>query len=153
MQTNTGITKVPTNDERLDFILSDEALAFLAALHRQFHEKQAKLLKRRVKRQKELDKGKFPSFGDGALWAHEPDWQVAPCPDDLECRTVEITGPVDAKTIINALNCAPGADVFMADFEDSSSPSWSNMLNGQVNLYQPYVTPSLTPTSAARATA
>jgi len=136
MQTNTGITRVPTNDERLDFILSDEALAFLAALHRQFHEKQAKLLKRRVKRQKELDKGKFPSFGDGALWAHEPDWQVAPCPDDLECRTVEITGPVDAKTIINALNCAPGADVFMADFEDSSSPSWSNMLNGQANLYQ-----------------
>ncbi|MBP9090482.1 malate synthase A [bacterium] len=128
------ITAVP--DEKLQFILTEEAITFLAALHGKFHQRQTELIASRRKRQRKLDKGQLPQFKSKELWADQPDWQVASCPSDLEQRQVEITGPVDAKMIINALNSAPGADVFMADFEDSSSPTWLNMVSGQANLYQ-----------------
>lgn len=133
---NAKITISNVPDEKLQFILSEEAIIFLAALHQNFHKRQAKLIADRRKRQRKLDKGQLPQFKSKEIWAEQPDWQVASCPPDLEQRQVEITGPVDAKMIINALNSAPGADVFMADFEDSSSPTWLNMLSGQANLYQ-----------------
>lgn len=133
MTKNIAISAIP--NAQLQFILSDEALTFLAALHKNFHNRQAELIASRRKRQRKLDKGQLPQFKSKQLWSDQPDWQVASCPVDLEQRLVEITGPVDAKMIINALNSAPGADVFMADFEDSSSPTWLNMVSGQANLY------------------
>jgi malate synthase A len=134
MTTKAQIALSPLPDAQLNFLLSSEALDFLVSLHKRFSSRQEGLLKARQKRQRKLDKGLFPQFNQEVLWANDPHWQVAPCKSDLQKRNVEITGPVDAKMIINALNS--GADVFMADFEDSSAPSWENMLWGQLNLYQ-----------------
>lgn len=117
---------------RYDEVLTDEALAFLAELHRTFEETRTSLLKARETRQSEIDAGAMPDFLEDTREIREGDWRVAPIPADLQDRRVEITGPVDRKMIINALNC--GARVFMADFEDASSPTWSNMMDGQVNL-------------------
>lgn len=133
MTTDIQIAKTKSTEGQFDFILSAEALAFLVKLHEHFNERRKELLAARKKRQRKLDAGTLPSFVRKPLWAPGSDWRVAPCPDDLQCRHVEITGPVDAKMIINALNS--GADAFMADFEDSSSPSFANMLSGQANLY------------------
>ncbi len=113
-------------------VLTSEALAFLRALHRQFDERRGALLLRRAERQAEIDKGVFPDFLSETQDIRERDWKVAPLPADLLDRRVEITGPVDRKMVINALNS--GAKVFMADFEDSNTPSWSNNLQGQINL-------------------
>lgn len=113
-------------------ILTPEALHFLVALHRQFNQRRQALLADRMARQQELDQGKKPDFLPETAAIRETDWQVAPLPPDLLDRRVEITGPVDRKMIINALNS--GARVFMADFEDSNSPSWDNNLQGQINL-------------------
>jgi malate synthase len=113
-------------------ILTPEALAFLAQLSQQFETRRLDLLERRRVRQAELDSGKLPDFLPETVVVRNSEWTVAPIPRDLEDRRVEITGPVDRKMIINALNS--GASVFMADFEDANSPTWQNNLEGQINL-------------------
>ena len=113
-------------------ILTPAALGFLAALARKFETQRRQRLEQRVIRQQEIRDGHLPSFLTETASIRESDWKAAPTPDDLLDRRVEITGPVDRKMIINALNS--GANVFMADFEDSNSPTWSNNLDGQVNL-------------------
>jgi malate synthase len=114
-------------------ILSEDALQFIATLHRQFNKRRVHLLRFRDVRQKEIDSGKLPDFLPGTKSVRAAQWRVAPIPDCLQDRRVEITGPVDRKMIINALNS--GAKVFMADFEDSTSPTWKNIIEGQQNLY------------------
>src|SRR5215469_9408632 len=113
-------------------ILSAEALAFVAGLHRRFNKRRLELLARREQRQKQFDAGKLPDFLPETKSIRDGDWTVAKIPDDLLDRRVEITGPVDRKMIVNALNS--GAKVFMADFEDSNSPTWKNNIEGQANL-------------------
>jgi malate synthase len=113
-------------------ILTPDALAFVADLHRTFNARRKELLEARKQRQAELDAGKSLDFLPETANIRGGDWRVAAIPDDLKDRRVEITGPVDRKMIINALNC--GANVFMADFEDSHTPSWANNLDGQINL-------------------
>ena len=113
-------------------VLSKEALAFLAGLHRQVDARRVELLAARVERQKKLDAGEKPDFLPETAKIRESDWTVAPLPKDILDRRVELTGPVDRKMIINALNC--GANVYMADFEDASTPTWTNMVEGQLNL-------------------
>ncbi|MEO8716839.1 MAG: malate synthase A [Burkholderiales bacterium] len=113
-------------------ILTPEALAFIAALHRQFEPRRQELLARRAARQKEFDAGKLPDFLAETKKIRESDWKIAPQPKDLLDRRVEITGPTDRKMVINALNC--GASTFMADFEDANCPTWFNMIDGQINL-------------------
>jgi malate synthase len=113
-------------------ILTFEALSFLAKLHRSFEARRRELLDRRVARQKDLDAGKLPGFLPETRSVREADWKVAPVPADLQDRRVEITGPTDRKMVINALNS--GANMFMADFEDSSTPTWDNQLQGQINM-------------------
>ncbi|KAI2614951.1 malate synthase, glyoxysomal [Hypoxylon sp. NC1633] len=115
-------------------ILTPQALAFLALLHRSFNGTRKALLERRVIRQAELDKGYLPDFLPETRHIREnPTWKGAPPAPGLVDRRVEITGPTDRKMVVNALN----SDVwtYMADFEDSSAPTWDNMINGQVNLY------------------
>jgi malate synthase len=113
-------------------ILTPEAVAFVADLHRRFDARRRELLALRVARQARFDAGELPDFLADTADIRENAWTVAPIPADLRDRRVEITGPVDRKMIINALNC--GAKVFMADFEDATSPTWSNLIEGQVNL-------------------
>ncbi len=113
-------------------ILTPDALDFLARLARRFESTRQELLQRRALRQQEIDAGKLPAFRPETRAIREQDWTVAPIPKDLMDRRVEITGPVDRKMIINALNS--GANVYMADFEDSHSPTWANNLQGQLNL-------------------
>ncbi len=127
-----GIAVTASNGPRQDEILSAAALAFLADLQREFNGTRKRLLKLREERQKRLDAGELPDFLADTRHVREGDWRVAPIPADLMDRRVEITGPVDRKMIINALNS--GAKVFMADFEDASSPTWENMIEGQANL-------------------
>src|SRR5579884_635720 len=107
-------------------VLSTEALAFVAMLHRRFNPQREALLARRAERQARLDAGELPDFLPETRAIREADWRVAPAPPDLQDRRVEITGPVDRKMIINALNS--GASVFMADFEDANSPTWPNVV-------------------------
>jgi malate synthase len=113
-------------------ILSPEAREFLNNLARNFEKRRQELLARRDVRQKQIDAGQLPDFLPETAEIRKSEWTVAPIPKDLLDRRVEITGPVDRKMIINALNS--GANVFMADFEDSNSPTWLNNLEGQANL-------------------
>ena len=113
-------------------ILTQDAIAFVAGLQRRFNARRLELLARRVTRQAELDAGRLPDFLPETAAIRAADWTVAPVPADLQDRRVEITGPTDRKMVINALNS--GANVFMADFEDSSTPTWTNQLDGQINL-------------------
>ena len=113
-------------------ILSEEAIRFLSRLAHAFEPRRRQLLADRRTRQQEIDAGAMPELLASTANIRNSDWQVAPIPADLLDRRVEITGPVDRKMIINALNS--GASVFMADFEDSNSPTWSNVMEGQVNL-------------------
>jgi len=113
-------------------ILTPEALAFVVALERTFGPRRLELLERRKGVQERLDAGEKPDFLADTAETRAGDWTVAPLPADLLDRRIEITGPVDRKMIINALNS--GASVFMADFEDSTTPSWSNLVEGQINL-------------------
>jgi len=115
-----------------DRILSPEALAFVADLHRKFDKRRRDLLAARADRQKRIDAGEKPDFLPETKAIREGDWVVSPLPADLQDRRVEITGPVDRKMVINALNS--GARVFMADFEDSNTPTWTNQIEGQINL-------------------
>ena len=113
-------------------ILSEDALKFLFELHKRFNARRIELLKAREKRQLEIDNGTLPDFLPETKNIRDTSWTVAPLPADLLDRRVEITGPVDRKMIINALNS--GAKIFMADLEDSSSPRWENVIEGQINL-------------------
>ena len=113
-------------------VLTPEALALIAELHRKFDARRLELLARRLERQARFDAGEKPDFLAETAEVRAGDWKVGPIPKDLQDRRVEITGPVDRKMIINALNC--GARVFMADFEDATSPTWANLVEGQVNL-------------------
>ncbi len=118
--------------ERNETILSSEALAFVAELERQFGDRRERLLANRKERQHRLLAGEVPDFLPDTQDVRDADWQVAEAPPDLADRRVEITGPTDRKMVINALNC--GAKVFMADFEDANSPTWSNLIEGQQNM-------------------
>ena len=114
-------------------VLTPAALRFLADLHREFEAARERILAARAEQQERYDAGELPDFRPGTkVIRDDEDWRVAPIPEDLADRRVEITGPVDRKMIINALNC--GANVFMADFEDANSPTWANNIEGQINL-------------------
>ena len=113
-------------------ILTPQALAFVAKLHRQFEPRRQQLLIKRAERQRQFDAGALPDFLVETKQVRESDWRVAPQPRDLLDRRVEITGPTDRKMVINALNS--GASTFMADFEDANCPTWHNMIDGQINL-------------------
>ena len=113
-------------------ILTPEAVALAAKLQRAFGGRRAELLARRAARQREFDAGKLPDFLPETRAVREADWTCAPVPADIQDRRVEITGPVDRKMIINALNS--GARVFMADFEDANTPKWDNNIQGHINL-------------------
>ncbi len=113
--------------------LTPEAIDFIADLQRTFNARRLDLLAARDARMTRINNGEMPGFLPGTADIRSSEWQVAPTPDDLQNRRVEITGPVDRKMMINALNS--GAKVFMADFEDSLSPTWHNVIEGQINLY------------------
>ena len=130
-KTTSAEVKGPVTGQHSE-ILTPEAIAFLESLSKQFEQRRLELLERRRVRQQEIDGGRLPDFLPETENIRKADWKVAPIPKDLLDRRVEITGPVDRKMIINALNS--GANVFMADFEDANSPLWSNNLDGQVNL-------------------
>ncbi|MCC6869248.1 MAG: malate synthase A [Burkholderiales bacterium] len=132
--TNFGPGIVITGPITPDYaqILTPEALAFVARLVRAFGPRRTELMAARAARQKEFDAGKLPDFLASTQAIRESQWTCAPIPADIVDRRVEITGPVDRKMIVNALNS--GASVFMADFEDANTPSWHNNVQGQVNL-------------------
>src|SRR5438477_9146761 len=113
-------------------ILSTQAIAFLAALAREFEGRRRSLLEARKAKLAEIRQGAMPGFLPETENIRARDWTVAPIPADLQDRRVEITGPVDRKMVINGLNS--GAKVFMADFEDATSPTWANLVEGQINL-------------------
>ena len=113
-------------------IITPQALAFVAKLARKFEGRRRELMAARARRQADFDAGQLPDFLPETKSIREKEWTVAPVPRDLQDRRVEITGPTDRKMVINALNC--GANVFMADFEDSNTPTWENMIEGQINL-------------------
>lgn len=120
-------------DDAHSHILTDEALRFVAALESTFGNRRRQLLEARMARQARYDAGELPDFLKDTRDIRNGDWKILGTPADLQDRRVEITGPVDRKMMINAFNS--GANVFMADFEDASSPTWDNMLSGQVNMY------------------
>lgn len=121
-----------TIDEIQQEILSKEALEFLVALQNKFNFRRQELLRLRTEKALKINQGELPSFLKETENIRSSTWQVAPCPADLQKRHVEITGPADAKMIINALNS--GADIFMADLEDALSPTWENVILGQKSL-------------------
>src|ERR1700682_4120896 len=132
MDTTEQIVLNGPNQGRSTEVLTPEALAFVARLQREFGARRLELLRKRDERQARLDAGEQPQFLAETLSVRESEWKVAKAPKDLQDRRVEITGPTDRKMLINALNS--GARVFMADFEDSNSPTWANLVGGQVNL-------------------
>ncbi len=113
-------------------ILTPQAQEFVAELVKRFAPRRAELLAERIKRQQRINNGELPDFRADTRNIRESDWKIAAIPADLQDRRVEITGPVERKMIINALNS--GAKVFMADFEDSLAPTWESVMNGQINL-------------------
>src|SRR3984957_16280340 len=113
-------------------VLTADAVAFLKKLSSTFEGRRQELLTKRHERQARIDKGELPDFLPETANIRKADWSIASIPADILDRRVEITGPVDRKMIINALNC--GANVFMADFEDATTPSWANLIDGQSNL-------------------
>jgi malate synthase len=127
--------QVPDRQPNLyDRILTPQALGFVAHLHRKYEERRRDLMQARAERQKRLDAGERFAFLPETRPIRDAQWTVAPVPADLQDRRVEITGPVERKMVINALNS--GASTFMADFEDSATPTWDNMIRGQINLRQ-----------------
>jgi len=114
-------------------ILTADALAFVAKLARTFSDRRNHLLDRRIERQARLDAGELPDFLPETAHIRSGDWKIAPIPADLQDRRVEITGPTERKMVINALNS--GAKVFMVDFEDANAPTWDNLIEGQINLW------------------
>jgi len=128
----TNIQILGQRSAEFDEILSDEAMDFVASLAREFSPRVEELLAARIERQKAIDAGEMPDFLAETAAIRESEWQVTDVPADLMDRRVEITGPTDRKMIINALNS--GAKVFMADCEDSLTPTWHNVVQGQINL-------------------
>jgi malate synthase len=128
-----GLQLVGPLAQDYDRILTSEALAFVSALERRFGERRVDLLDRRHERHKRLLAGELPDFLPETALLREAAWKVARAPEDLRDRRVEITGPAERKMLINALNS--GAKVFMADLEDSLSPTWSNVIEAQLNLF------------------
>src|SRR5437899_128807 len=129
MGANEGIE---VRADRPEDVLGSEALAFVAGLDRQFKSQRRRLLSARAERQRSLDSGEWPDFNPATRSVRASEWKIADVPKDLADRRVEITGPVERKMMINALNS--GARVFMADFEDSLAPTWRNAIEGQRNL-------------------
>ena len=125
-------TVAPSRVDRAREVLTPDALGLLMNLHARFDRRRLALLGERQTRQRAFDAGELPDFLAATADVRRADWRIAPAPRDLRDRRVEITGPTDRKTIINALNAA--ANTFMADFEDACSPTWDNLLRGQVNL-------------------
>src|SRR5215212_7053882 len=130
--TATGISIAASRSERAAEILSPDALAFVALLQREFEPRRRDLLAARSERWARLRAGELPDFLPETRDVRESEWRVPEAPADLRERRVEITGPVDRKMVINALNS--GASLFMADFEDANSPTWRNCVDGQGNL-------------------
>src|SRR6187401_1977496 len=129
-QPHLRVAAPPVEGERE--VLTSDALVFLAMLEQRFAETRADLLAARTRRRDGFRAGELPDFLAETRGVREGSWQVAPAPADLLNRRVEITGPVERKMMINALNS--GAQVFMADFEDALSPTWANVVTGQANL-------------------
>jgi malate synthase len=127
-----GVQFLGARNKQFDEILTPEALNFIVDLERRFGPKRRELLAARVKRQAKFDAGERPDFLPETAEIRKGNWTVSPLPADLLDRRVEITGPVDRKMVINALNS--GASIFMADFEDSNTPTWSNLIEGHLNL-------------------
>lgn len=133
MEQATGTIKIiGEQNEQTKEVLTPEVLAFVQSLHEKFDARRKELLALRQERQKRLDQGEKLDFLPETKEIREGDWTIAPLPADLQDRRVEITGPVDRKMVINALNS--GAKMFMACFEDASAPTWENMINGQINM-------------------
>lgn len=132
METLTNQEIAILNQSKYSAILTPEALQFLSELQRKFNPKRLELLEDRKKQQSLFDNGALPQFPKETLEIRTSNWTASPIPNDLQDRRVEITGPVERKMIINALNS--GAKVFMADFEDSCAPTWQNLMEGQENL-------------------
>lgn len=131
-KTPDGVTLQAPLQAGFETILTPEALAFVAELHRRFEPRRQALLAQRRTRAERFDAGERPDFLPETRQIREGDWRITPLPEALRCRRVEITGPVERKMVINALNS--GADAFMADFEDSNTPNWNNQIAGQINL-------------------
>lgn len=128
-----GVEILGTVSPEYKEILSDEALTFIGTLHRRFNHRRLELLEARAERQQRINQGEIPDFlRETEAVRKDIGWVVAKTPDDLQRRWVEITGPTDRKMVINAMNS--GADTFMADFEDANSPTWDNLVQGQINL-------------------
>lgn len=128
-----GVQVLGTVSPEYKEILSDEALIFIATLHREFNHRRLELLEKRAERQLRINHGEMPDFlKETEAVRQDMGWKVAHTPDDLQKRWVEITGPTDRKMVINAMNS--GADTFMADFEDANAPTWDNLVQGQINL-------------------
>ncbi|MFN3566363.1 MAG: malate synthase A, partial [Burkholderiaceae bacterium] len=132
MNLPAGVTIKAPLKPGFETILTHDAMALVARLHREFNPRRIELLARRAERSKRLDAGEKPDFLAETKHIRDGDWKIAPLPKDLLCRRVEITGPVERKMIINALNS--GADAYMTDFEDSNTPNWDNQITGQLNL-------------------
>ncbi|WP_420848128.1 malate synthase A [Neobacillus citreus] len=133
MSTQTrGMEVVGALKAQYDGILTPDALKFIEELETKFGPRRAELLQSRQERQEEINNGKLPAFLPETKHIRNGDWRIAPLPYDLQDRRVEITGPTDRKMVINALNS--GAKLFMADFEDATSPTWENLVEGQINL-------------------
>src|ERR1051325_11305100 len=130
----SGIQIPPGQPNLFDRLLTPAALGFVAPLARKYEGRRRDLMKARVERQVRLDAGETLGFLPETRSIREAQWTIAPVPADLQDRRVEITGPVERKMVINALNS--GASKFMADFVDSCTPSWENMVRGQFNLRQ-----------------
>src|SRR5690242_18025331 len=127
-----GVRVLTTPPSGCAEILEPAALQFLGALARRFEPERQRRLARRRERQQEIDAGRLPDFLPETKEVRDREWTVAPIRPDLTDRRVEITGPVERKMMINALNS--GANVFMADFEDALSPTWDNLVQGQINM-------------------
>lgn len=128
----TRVVAQPSAVRGADAVLTDGALEFLMELHERFNGRRLALLEQRARRQARFDAGDLPDFREDTAHIREADWTVGAIPPDLQDRRVEITGPTNAKMVLNALNS--GARVFMADFEDATSPVWDELVQGQVNL-------------------
>ncbi|WP_264509325.1 malate synthase A [Flavobacterium sp. N1719] len=133
METVTTTISIRKDAEHYASLLTPEALTFLEQLHQKFNTSRKVLIEKRKQQQLEFDRGATPKFPTETSAIRTGTWTAAPIPEKLQDRRVEITGPVDAKMIINALNS--GASMFMADFEDSCSPTWKNLMDGQLNLH------------------
>src|SRR3984893_10403044 len=127
-----GVTITATSSPATEEILVPEAVELIAVLHRKFNQPRKELLQKRQQRQADLDAGKTPDFLPETENVRRSDWTVAPIPADLQDRRVEITGPTDRKMVINALDS--GAKVLIAEFEDANTPTWENLMDGQINL-------------------